>query len=124
MQLKPITPDEFVEQYERLADVFPHIFSSETKKATVFKFVEGFEAEWFQKLVDRIVMGGRGDKIDIGEAVMSEKRARRSAKFAEEVCEASRAWNGITDSGLSDVLKKYRSSSLFAAIQKSRKGEV
>ena len=123
-KLKPMSLAEYMQEYARLEDVFPHIFKSEAKKGTVFRFVDSFEIEWFSKLVDRIVISGRGDKIDIGDAVAAERRARSSAKFADDLCGAMTTWNGISDSGLDNVLRKYKASNLLEAISSSRKGVV
>lgn len=115
---------EFREQYKRLREVHPYKFESKEKMETVWRFVESMDAKWFESLVDRIVMSSKGD-LDIGEAVAAERRARKSAQFAEEVCAASKSWENFkTNKGLERVLEKYGANSLFEAIVKSRKGEV
>ena len=114
---------EFREQYARLKEVHTLKFESKEKFDTVWRFVKDMDIKWFTSLVDRIVMSSRGD-LDIGEAVASERRNRKSKQFADDVIEATKNWAAITEGGLENVLQKYGSGNLFEAVQKSRKGEL
>lgn len=117
---------EFREQYKRLKEVHPHYFGSAEKMNTTWEYVKDLDLKWFTHLVDRIVMGGdpRQQKFDIGEAAIAERRARKSAQFAEDVSKATSNWKQITERGLENVLEKYGGGNLFEAVLKSKKGEI
>ena len=121
-----MTQEEYQIQYTRLQDVHPFVYKSQEKMQTIWKFVHDMDASWFQNIVDNICAASdaRLEKYDIGQAVIGEKRARKSAKFAEDICEATKNWKNITDDGLSHVLGKYKAKSLLEAIGMSRKGEL
>lgn len=119
-----MTDSEFLNQYKRLMDVFPNKFDSTAKSETVFKFVKDLEINWFEKLVDRIVMTPHGD-VDIGESVAGERRARKSVEFANDVSRSMDCmFNKITEKGLEKTLGAYGSETLWEAIRKSAKGEL
>lgn len=113
---------EFREQYKRLRETHPMKFEPTEKLNTIWRFVQDMEVAWFKSLVDRIVMSSRGD-LDIGEAVAAERRHRKSKEFADSVCAATNAWQGVTEKGLDNVLGKYGAGSLADAVLKSRRGE-
>lgn len=104
---------EFRDQYKRLIEVHPNHFQSQEKMQTVWRFVSEMDAKWFATLVDRIVMSSRADRFDIGEAVISERRARASLKKADEVINSlNKNSDSISDKGLETVLKLYKIKSL------------
>lgn len=117
-----MTAEEFQKQYQRLSDVFPNRFKNQTKYETIFAAVDDMTAEWFQRLVDRIVCTPHGD-VDIREAAMGERRALRSVKFADDVSKMIDITAGrITDAGFEKVLNQYGAKSIWEAVQVSRKG--
>jgi hypothetical protein len=117
---------EFQTQYKRLREVHPYMYGSKEKMETIWKFVGEMDEEWFRKFVDNIVAASdpKLEKYDIGQAVIGERRARRSVEFAEDVISATKNWSQITERGLENVLEKYGATNLFEAITKSRKGEI
>ena len=112
---------EFREQYKRLKEVHPNTYENNEKALTVWRFVKDMEIDWFKSLVDRVVLSNRGDKIDIGEAVASERRHRASIKFADDVIETLRLRNNISDNGLENVLKRYEFESLIDCLYQNDK---
>lgn len=118
-----VTDAEFKIQYDRLADVFPDRFKNKIKAEAILATTRDLSIEWFTTLVDRIVCSPRGD-FDIKEAAISERRAKSSVRFADDVAKSmDNVRSQMTDEGLSRVLKKYGSSSLVDAIENSRKGK-
>lgn len=117
---------EFQTQYKRLKECHPFMYSSKEKAESIWKFVHDMDASWFEKMVDNICAGSdpKAEKYDIGLAVIGEKRARRSAQFADNLCEATKNWARVTETGLENVLEKYSSGSLVEAVLKSKRGEV
>lgn len=124
--MKPMTEEEFKDQYARLKDVHPTIFGSVEKMTTTWAYVKEMDFDWFKRVTDRIVMSmnPRSDEFDISKLVAAEKRHRRSIQFAEDVAGASAAWNKCTEQGLENTLGKYKANSLLEAVEKSRKGEL
>ncbi len=117
-----MTLEEFQNQYQRLQDVFPNRFKNQTKAEAIFSAVDDMTAEWFRRLVDRIVCTPHGD-VDIREAAMGERRAIRSVKFAEDVAKMSDIASGkMTDAGFEKVISQYGVNSIWEAVQVSRKG--
>lgn len=121
-----MTDPEFREQYKRLVEVHPKIYSSKEKMDTIWQYVESLDVDWLRRIVDHVVMTTNpyDEKYDIGYAATAERRARRSAQFAEEVAQASTNWNGFTQGKLEGTLEKYKAGSLWDAVDKSRKGQV
>jgi len=113
--------EEFEVQYKRLSDVHPMKFNTPEKMKTTWEFVKDLDSDWFRRLCDRVVMHPRGE-VDIGEAALGEKRALKSAQFAEDVSNATANWNRVSKDGLSNVLEKYGVTTLHSAIEKSKKG--
>ena len=118
---------EFQIQYKRIKECHPFIYGSKEKMETIWKFVHDMDEPWFRKMVDNICAApdARSEKYDIGAAVVGEKRARKSAEFAENVVKMSDLVNGrISEKGLGNVLEQYGASNLVEAIERSRKGEL
>lgn len=120
-----MTQEEFSKQYKRLKDVFPSFYNSQEKMLTTWNFIKEMDEPWFKSLVDRIVMGNRPDKVDIGEAVINEKRNRKFYEFSQNIIASIDVIKTtVSEKGLDNALEKYQANNLLEAIEKSRKGNI
>jgi|JI8StandDraft_1071087.scaffolds.fasta_scaffold788268_1 hypothetical protein len=116
-----MTYKEFMNEYKRLEECFPNKYASPDKSATIYKFVKDMDVAWMSVATDRIVASSRGDG-DLVEAAATERRHKRSKRFADDLCAAQEA-SKYSEHGLDDILSKYKVKSLVEAIEKSKRGD-
>ena len=117
-----MTIQDFKLWYDKLSDVYPHIFKNEHKEKAVWTYIKDLEGKWWKNIAERMMVSSN-PRFDIEDAARGERLARAKHLSTKEIIQAQDAfYRNISTAGLDNALKALGVNSLLEAIEKNKKG--
>jgi hypothetical protein len=118
-----MTSAEFESQYKILAQTFGAQTFGPNRGALLFKYVSDLPAKWWVSIVERVILVN-DPRFNFAEAAAGERRAVIGVRLQRETSEAhENLARNMSDAGMENTLKQFNASSLWQAIENSKKGK-